>query len=418
MGVIKNIQGYELLDSRGNPTVYVEVETSSGAKGFGYAPSGASTGKREAVELRDGGKRYGGMGVLKCLEALNNRVKPALLGQELEPALIDSILEQVDGTRNFSSIGANTSTAVSIACHRAKAQEEGIELYQLFLKEKLVLPTPMFNIINGGKHAGNALAIQEFMIVPHASSFSEALRIGVEVYHTLKNLLKETKGAFSINVGDEGGFAPPFTKTREALDVLRLAVKRSGYTESEVMFAIDCAASSFYRNGFYEIDQEKKNADELLEYYERLASEYPLISIEDPFYEDDWESFCAITKALRKTRIVGDDLLVSDSSNLKKASEIGACNGVIVKVNQVGTVSRALNTVKSAKNLGYLAIISHRSGESVDDFISHFASGLSTGAIKSGAPARGERVCKYNRLLLIEAREKGALFNGINSIKV
>jgi enolase len=417
---IRSVKGYEVLDSRGTPTVYVEVETQAGHRGYGYAPSGASTGRREAVELRDGGKRYFGKGVQKCLEAIKTRVEPQLQSLDVaDQKEIDAALAGIDGTDNFGSIGANTATAVSIACFRAAASEKGVEPYKIFSAGPHILPTPMLNIINGGKHAGNGLGIQEFMIVPNGSSFMESLRMAVEVYHSLKDVLKSELGAGAINVGDEGGFAPPFTRSRQALDALSRAVKESGYQLGEdIYFAMDAAASSFYADGKYVLDGFQREPDSLLDYYLNVCSEYPIISLEDPFQEDDWGSFASITKALKGVRIIGDDLLVTNPRNVAKAINTGACNGVIVKVNQIGTVSKAVETIELAKTNGWLPIVSHRSGETEDCFISHLATGYSTGAMKSGAPARGERTSKYNELLKIEANDPHTRFDGASVFKV
>lgn len=419
MGAIKSVVGFEVLDSRANPTLYVEVRTERGALGYGYAPSGASTGRREAVELRDGGRRFLGKGVKKCVEAIKQRVEPALRGLDVgDQEVVDRTLREVDGTENFSVIGANTSTAVSIACFRAAAQEAGVPPYMMGGVDH-VLPTPMFNVLNGGKHAGNGLSIQEFMVVPSADSFSESIRIAVEVYLSLKEFLKERVGVGSINVGDEGGFAPPFNTTRQALDSLVQAVKRAGYSEGgEVFFALDAAASSFYRDGVYVVDGKTLGRDGLLEYYSQLCSEYPIISIEDPFFEEDWEGFAMARRGLRVSRIVGDDLLVTRAENIERAQSMGACNAAIIKINQVGTVTGAVEAIGAARKYGWLPIVSHRSGDTEDTFISHFAVAYSTGAIKSGAPARGERTAKYNELLKIEAANPDFKFNGLKSFRV
>ncbi|MEM0120928.1 MAG: phosphopyruvate hydratase [Thermoprotei archaeon] len=420
MSTIKSVVGYEVLDSRANPTVYVEVKTISGFTGYGYAPSGASTGKREAFELRDGGTRFLGKGVTKCLQMLKEKVEPALKGLEVgDQALIDRTLEEVDGTGNFSLIGANTATAVSIACFRAAAQELNVPPYMKNGKGDHVLPTPMFNVLNGGKHAGNGLGIQEFMLVPAAQSYHDSVRIAVEVYLNLKEVLKEGVGLSAVNVGDEGGFAPPFTHTTQALDSLVKAVKRAGYEEGkDVFFALDSAASNFYLEGKYKLDGLTMDPEKLLEHYLRICAEYPIISIEDPFSEDDWEGFAAAKRSLKGVRIVGDDLLVTRAENIEKASKIDACNAAIIKINQVGTISRAVEAINSAKNHDWLPIVSHRSGETEDAFISHFATAYSTGAMKSGAPARGERTAKYNELLKIEYTDPSCLFKGISVFKV
>lgn len=420
VATIESVSGFEVLDSRANPTLYVEVKTSSGAVGFGYAPSGASTGRREAVELRDGGRRFLGKGVRKCVDMIREKVEPALRGLEVDDQeFIDRTLEEVDGTDNFSVIGANTSTAVSVACFRAAAQERGVPPYMFGDAGERVLPTPMFNVLNGGKHAGNGLSIQEFMVVPSADSFSEALRVAVEVYLSLKEVLRERVGAGAINVGDEGGFAPPFNESRQALDSLVQAVKRAGYGEGEqVFFALDAAASSFYRGGRYLVDGKTLDREGLLEYYLRLCSEYPIISLEDPFFEEDWEGFVFARRRLSVLRVVGDDLLVTRAENIERAQQMGACDAAIIKINQVGTVSRAVRAVRAAKKYGWLPIVSHRSGDTEDTFISHFAVAYSTGAIKSGAPARGERTAKYNELLKIEAKNPDFRFRGLGSFRV
>jgi enolase len=417
---IKAVSGYEVLDSRANPTLYVEVETTSGAVGYGYAPSGASTGRREAVELRDGGQRYLGKGVRKCIDILKSKVEPALMNIDAaDQKLVDKTLVEVDGTPNFSQIGANTSTAVSIACFRAAAQELGVAPYLRVGGVDHVLPTPMLNIINGGKHAGNGLSIQEFMIVPSAGSLHDSLRVACEVYWSLKQVLRDQVGSGAVNVGDEGGFAPPFTTSRQALNALIKAVRSAGYVEGQdVFFALDAAASSFYKDGRYLIDGQPVEPQRLLDYYAQLCSEYPIISLEDPFSEDDWEGFAAVKKELKGIRIVGDDLLVTRTDNIEKAQRLDACNAVIVKVNQVGTVSGAVDAINQAKKYGWLPIVSHRSGDTEDTFIAHLATGYSTGAIKSGAPARAERTSKYNELLKIEAKDPTCRFRGVEVFRV
>ncbi len=420
MSRISSVRALEILDSRANPTLYVEVNTESGAMGWACAPSGASTGSREAVELRDGGKRFFGKGVTKCIAAVSEKVAPALRGRDVyQQQEIDSLLREIDGTGNFSNIGANTSTAVSVACARAAAKEQGVELYRYFGVGLLTLPTPMFNIINGGKHAGGGLAIQEFMLVPDAVSFQESLRIATEVYHSLKEVIKSAKGASAVNVGDEGGFAPPFRHTREALDAISSAVKAAGYSiGTDAYIAMDSAADSFFSSGKYSVDERELSASELLDYYEELVSEYPIISLEDPFEENDWDSFTELTSTIGRVRVVGDDLLVTRIQSLQKAIELKACTGVIVKVNQVGTLSDAVGVIRLAKARGVVPIVSHRSGETEDPFVAHLATGYSSGAIKTGAPARGERTVKYNELLKISAWDSDTNFKGCSVFRV
>ncbi len=405
---IRRVVGRMVLDSRGKPTVKVIVETNS-SSGYGYAPSGASRGEREAVELRDGGKKWRGLGVSRAIAALENHVAPRLVGMDSrDQSRIDHLLIAIDGTPNKARIGGNTTTATSIAVARAASNTAGLELFE-YLGGPMarLLPTPLLNIINGGVHAGNELSIQEFMIIPMgADSFHEAMRMAVETYWTLKDLLKEKYGLNAVNVGDEGGFAPPMRNAREALEALKQAIERAGYQlEADFYLGIDAAASQFYdkKSNIYRIDGVSMPREELVSYYETLVDEYPIKYIEDPFDEDDWDGFKMITEKLgNRVLIVGDDLYTTNVKYLRKGIEIHATNAVLVKVNQVGTLTETFDFVREAYNHGMRAVISHRSGETEDPFIADLAVGLGTGLIKTGAPARGERTAKYNRLLEIE----------------
>ncbi|RLE60472.1 MAG: phosphopyruvate hydratase [Thermoprotei archaeon] len=405
--VISTIKGRWILDSRGNPTVEAEVYTLGGGFGRAAVPSGASTGTHEAIELRDGGKKFHGKGVEKAVRNINEIIAKELVGLDSRnQALVDMTMLKLDGTPNKSRLGANAILAVSLANAHAASATFGLPLFQYMGGTMArTLPVPLMNIINGGKHAGNELKIQEFMIVPiGGGSFSEALRIGSEVYHTLKNYLKEKYGVNAVNVGDEGGFAPPMKKSREALDALIAAIKKSGYEPGvDVMLAIDAAASEFYieKEGVYEIDGQKLTREQLLEYYEGLLQDYPIVSIEDPFHEEDFEGFAMATKEL-KIQIVGDDIFVTNVNRLRKGIEMGAANALLLKVNQIGTLTEALEAARLAMENKYSVVVSHRSGETEDVTIAHIAVALNCGQIKTGAPARGERTAKYNELLRIE----------------
>jgi len=395
------VKGREVIDSRGNPTVEAEVRTKCGI-GIALVPAGASKGVHEAVELRDGDKRFHGLGVRKAVDNINQIIAPAITGMDVrQQRSVDNLMITLDGTKNKSKLGANAILAVSLAVAKAAASSLNVELFEyLGGRRARTLPVPLMNILNGGKHAGNELSIQEFMIVPlGADKFSEALRIGCEVYHELKAYLKEKYGVSAINVGDEGGFAPPMKYTRDALDALMTAIKRAGYEPgSDVALAIDAAASSFYleKEDSYFIDGKKIKRDELLEYYINLVSEYPIISIEDPFHEEDFESFSQITEKLKgKAQIVGDDLFVTNVERLKKGIAQGAANALLLKVNQIGTLSEAIDAAELAFSHGYNVIVSHRSGETEDTTIADLAVALNSGLIKTGAPARGERTAKY-----------------------
>ncbi len=406
---IHHVRGREIIDSRGRPTVEAEVSTIGGGVGLAAVPAGASKGKYEAWELRDGDARFFGLGVRKAVKNINNVISKEIVGLDSRyQKEIDNKMIILDGTPNKSRLGANAILAVSIATAKAAADTYGLPLFK-YLGGYLArtLPTPFLNIINGGKHAGNKLSIQEFMIVPgEADSFSEALRVACEVYYKLRNYLKDKHGLQAINVGDEGGFAPPMSETREALDALIRAIKMAGYAEgSEVAIALDAAASSFYdelKRKYY-IDGKYVEPDKLLEYYLELVEEYPIVSIEDPFHEDDFKRFAELTRKVgSKILIVGDDLFVTNINRFEKGVSMGAANSILVKMNQIGTLSETLDVIHYAMQAGYQPIISHRSGETEDITISDLAVATNAGAIKTGAPARGERTAKYNRLIRIE----------------
>ena len=399
---IENIVAREILDSRGNPTVEVDVFLSDGSFGRASVPSGASTGSNEALELRDGGIRYLGKGVLKAVSNVNDIIRPLLLGKDVcNLEEIDNLMISCDGTSNKERLGANAILGVSLACLKAAACSKKVPLYK-FLGEEKELPLAMMNILNGGAHADNNLDFQEFMIIPHADSFKERLRIGSEVFHTLKSILK-SKG-YHTGVGDEGGFAPDLKDNYEALDLICQAIEEASYVKGkDVSLALDVAASEFYKDGFYFIDGEKYSFTELVKYYEDLINKYPIVSIEDPVWEGDFEGFQKLTLLLGdKVQLVGDDLFVTNKKYLEKAYRMRAGNAILLKANQIGTVTETLETIKCAKKWGYKTIISHRSGETDDSFIAHFAVGLGLGQIKTGSLCRMDRVCKYNELLRIE----------------
>ncbi len=419
---IIDVRARQVLDSRGNPTVEAEVVLESGAVGRGIVPSGASTGENEALELRDGNKHYFfGRSVLKAVDNVNSVIAKELIGLELEnQAELDELLIELDGTENKSKLGANAILAVSMAFARAVAEERGIPLFKYLGGEQgRVLPSPLMNIINGGVHADNNLDIQEFMIIPvFGEEFSETLRCGVEIYHSLKRVLKE-KG-FSTNVGDEGGFAPSLNSNREALDLICEAIEKAEYKLGEdVLLALDVASSELYENGKYRLEGKELSAEELVEYYERLIADYPIVSIEDPMAENDWEGWKLITERLgNKVQLVGDDLFTTNPKILERGIEEGVANAILIKLNQIGTVTETLDTIRLAQENGYGYIISHRSGETEDSFISHLAVATNSGQIKTGAPARGERTAKYNELLRIEDYlMEVAVYRGINQYK-
>ena len=402
MSKIKNVIAREILDSRGNPTVEVDILLENGIKATASVPSGASTGEREALELRDHDERYNGLGVLKAVNNVNNIIKPEIVGWEVSKwKEIDKLMINLDGTENKSRLGANAILGVSLALIKAAAQEENMPLYKYIGKE-YSMPRPMMNILNGGMYADNNLDFQEFMIVPEANTIKERIRIGSEIFHTLKKVLKE-KG-FNTNVGDEGGFAPNFSSNKEALDSIIEAITKAGYTPKEnVNIALDVAASEFYKDGYYNLENKKLTTDELIEYYEELIKNYPIISIEDPVDQNDFEGFKKLTEIMGdKIQLVGDDLFVTNKKYLQKAIDMKAGNAILIKVNQIGTVSETLETINLAKENNYKTIISHRSGETEDTTIADLAVGLNLGQIKTGSLSRTDRVCKYNRLLRIE----------------
>ena len=406
MGKIKKIVAREIMDSRAVPTVEVDVTLESGFTGTFGVPSGASTGKKEALELRDGDKtRFHGKGVLKAVSNVNNIIAPKLIGMESgNQKLIDETLLEIDGTENKTNLGANAVLGVSIACLKATALESGKELYDYLNKRDLKTPYAMFNIVNGGKHAFNNIDIQEFMIVPKFQSFKDIVRVASEVFYELKAIM-ESRG-MSTGVGDEGGFAPNLDTNSEALDLIVEAITNAGYTPNkDVYIALDCAASSFYNkeNNTYEFEGGEFTTDELLEYYKDIVKKYPIISIEDPFDEDDIEGFKKITEALgKKIMIVGDDLFVTNKKLLERGIKENWANAILIKPNQIGTFYEMLETIILAKKHDFNCIISHRSGETTDTFIADAAVALSIPYIKTGSISRGERIAKYNRLMRIE----------------
>ena len=409
--LIDSIKAREILDSRGNPTVEVEVNTEKGSF-LASVPSGVSKGKYEAVELRDGGRRYLGMGVLKAVRNINEVISPKLKGKDVtQQKKIDGLMIKLDGTKNKSKLGANAIIGVSMGCCRAGAAAKNLSLYQYIaqLAENisfLNLPIPSFNIINGGVHAGNELDIQEFMIVPQAKSFKKSLQIASEVYHQLKKIIKKRYTDLGANVGDEGGFAPPVQVPEQAIDLILGAVKSLGY-QKKIKIILDCAASQFFTAQKYRMKIGVFTKEGLLRYYLRLIEKYPILGVEDPFAQDDWRGFQEITKKFKKKIvIIGDDLLVTNSQRIKEAYQKKACNGLLLKLNQIGTATEAIEAAKLAKSYGWKIMVSHRSGETDDDFISDLAVGIGADYIKAGAPARGERVAKYNRLLRIEEELK------------
>jgi enolase len=401
---ISRIVGREVLDSRGNPTVEVEVYTEGGVMGKAMVPSGASTGIHEALELRDGGSRFYGKGVLKALESIKTAITPELKGLDVrEQQQIDEMMINLDGTENKSRLGGNSILGVSLACAKAAALSDNLKLYEYIAGDsEPLLPVPFFNIINGGQHAGNDLDFQEFMIAPiGADSFKEAYRMGSEVYQTLKKKLAATYGRNSINVGDEGGFTPPIRSPSEAMQIILDSVEELGYG-GMISLAMDVAASSFYKgDGLYSVEDSIISTGELIDIYRDLVESYPIVSIEDPLEEEDYTGFKEVTEAL-PIQILGDDLFVTNVKRLQKGIDMGACNALLWKVNQIGSLTEALNAADLAKRNGYNVMVSHRSGETEDPLVADLAVGIACGQIKSGAPARGERTAKYNQLLRIE----------------
>ena len=395
--------GREILDSRGNPTIEVEVFTECG---FGRAmvPSGASTGVNEALELRDKDSRYGGKGVAKAVNNVNNIISDCIVGIDVRAQRdIDRSLTELDGTPNKSNLGANAILGVSIAAARAAANSIEVPLFQyLGGSNAYTLPVPIMNVINGGRHAGNKLSIQEFHIIPiGVETFSEALRIGVETYHKLENILRASYGPGATNVGDEGGFAPNLTTTSEAFDAIIKAVDTAGYNE-EIRLGMDCAASEFFKAGKYTIDGKTLSNVELIDYYDELVNSYPIVLIEDPFEQDSYDDFARLTSRLSAEVIVGDDIFVTNTDRLAKGIEMGAANSLLLKLNQVGTISEAFDAATLAFRNGYSVVVSHRSGETEDTTIADVSVALGAEFIKTGAPARSDRNAKYNQLLRIE----------------
>ncbi len=419
MPKITLIKARQVLDSRGNPTVAVDVLLEDGSYGSAMVPSGASTGKFEALELRDGDKsKYNGKGVSKAVKNVNEHISGRLIGIEAcDQVNIDRIMLELDGTKNKAGLGANAILGVSMAVARAAAASLKIDLYRyLGGTNSAVLPVPMMNILNGGQHADNNVDFQEYMILPAGlPSFSEAMRCGAEVYHTLKGVLK-AKG-LSTGVGDEGGFAPDLPNNEEPVKLILEAIEKAGYRPGvDVFIALDAAASEFYEDGKYLIESGKRqmSSSDMVSYYSELVEKYPIVSIEDGLDEEDWEGWQELTKALgSKIRIVGDDLLVTNTERIAKGIELGAMNAVLIKLNQIGSVSETLSAIEMTQNASFAAIISHRSGETCDTFIADLAVAANTGFIKTGAPARSERLSKYNRLLKIEdGLGKGAVYAG------
>lgn len=405
MADIMHVFAREILDSRGNPTVEAEVVLDDGAHGRAGVPSGASTGEHEAHELRDGGTRYLGKGVLQAVENVNEVIADELAGQVADDQrLIDAVMLQLDGTENKSKLGANAILGVSMAVAKAAADSAALPLYRYIGGPNAhVLPVPMMNILNGGAHADSGVDVQEFMIAPlSATSFAEALQQGAEVYHALKAVLKER--GLSTGLGDEGGFAPSVESTRAALDVIVDAIKKAGYQPGkDVALALDVASSEFYDNGSYKFEGSELSGEEMAQVYAELIDEYPIVSIEDPLDENDWDGYVNLTREIGdKVQIVGDDFFVTNPQRLREGIDKGAANALLVKVNQIGTLTETFDAVELAHRNGYRTMMSHRSGETEDTTIADLAVALSCGQIKTGAPARSERVAKYNRLLRIE----------------
>lgn len=407
---IKEVKAREILDSRGNPTVEVDVVTEYGLA-RAAVPSGASTGVHEALELRDKDNRYMGRGVQQAVKNVSTIAKEITGMDCTEQRLADDAMINLDATKNKQKLGANAILAVSMAVCKAGAMCKRMPLYkhiaELAENDKLRMPVPCFNVINGGKHAGNKLNVQEFMIIPTgAKSFRQALRMGAETYHNLKMLVKEKYGIDAVNVGDEGGFAPPLAMLEEALIMLEEAIKMAGY-EGSIKIGLDAAASEFFEEGMYTIEDRPLSAEELIAKYTAVIQSHDVVSLEDPFDQEDFEAFARLTTDIgEKCQVVGDDLLVTNVERIKKAVETKACNALLLKVNQIGSISEALDAAKTAKDAGWKVMVSHRSGETEDSFIADLAVGISSGQIKSGAPCRSERLAKYNQLLRIEEESK------------
>ena len=404
---IDSISAIEVMDSRGNPTVKATVELSDGTVESAIVPSGASTGKREALELRDGDKRYMGKGVLKAVGHVNNEISDALIGlSPFNQAIVDATMKELDGTQNYTNLGANAVLGVSMAVARAAAKSLGMPLYRyLGGTNAMVIPTPMLNIINGGSHADNSVDFQEYMIMPVGfEDFAEGLRASAEVYHNLKAILKEKN--HNTALGDEGGFAPDLSSNEEPIEIIMQAIEKAGYKPGEqIAIALDVAASELVCEGGYRLDSENRTvtSEELANYYVDLCEKYPIVSIEDGLSEDDWDGWKILTQKLAdKVQLVGDDLFVTNVNILSEGIQKGIANSILIKPNQIGSVSETMLTVRLAQRSGYTTVMSHRSGESEDTFIADFAVALNCGQIKTGSTARGERTAKYNRLLEIE----------------
>lgn len=426
MSKIIKVIGREILDSRGNPTVEVDVYLKDGSFGRAAVPSGASTGSHEAVELRDGDARYGGKGVRKAVTHVNTVLRKALVGKEFTQKSLDTYMISLDGTKNKGKLGANALLGISLAFAHATAQSMGYPLWKYFkaiakTKNTVQLPVPMMNILNGGKHAENSTDFQEFMVMPvGAKTFSEALRMGAEIFHALKKILHTRK--LNTTVGDEGGFAPSLPSNEAALEVITEAITKTGYVlGKDVAFALDVAATELYKDGKYHLEREGKTltSAEMVDFYVALAAKYPIVSIEDGLAEDDWEGYALLTQKLgSKVQIVGDDLFVTNIERLKMGIEQKVGNSILIKLNQIGTVSETIDAVNLAKKAGYTSIISHRSGETEDTTISDFVVGTGTGQIKTGSLCRSDRVAKYNQLLrLEESLGKKALYRGMKVFK-
>jgi enolase len=408
MSAIVDIIGREILDSRGNPTVECDVLLESGVMARAAVPSGASTGSREAIELRDGdASRYLGKGVLKAVENINTKIAETVLGLDAsEQAFLDRTLNDLDGTHNKAGLGANATLAVSMAVARAAAEEAGLPLYRYFGGSgAMQLPVPMMNIVNGGAHANNSLDIQEFMIMPvGVDSFREALRCGAEIFHALKKILHDKN--MPTSVGDEGGFAPNFKSNQECLETILSAIEKAGYhAGDDVLLALDCAASEFYKDGKYHLSGEglQLSSTEFADYLGNLANQFPIVSIEDGMHESDWDGWATLTKKLGQTiQLVGDDLFVTNTRILKEGIDKGIANSILIKINQIGTLTETFAAIEMAKRANYTAVISHRSGETEDSTIADIAVGTNAGQIKTGSLSRSDRIAKYNQLLRIE----------------
>ena len=413
---IEDVYAIEVLDSRGNPTVKATVALSDGTVASAIVPSGASTGKREALELRDGGDRYCGKGVLKAVENVNSQIAEAVIGLDaFGQKALDDEMRELDGTDNYSNLGANAVLGVSMAVARAAAKSLDVPLYRyLGGANASVLPVPMFNIINGGAHANNSVDFQEFMIMPFGfDKFSDALRAATEIYHTLKGLLNAA--GHSTAVGDEGGFAPNLNDNEEPIKLIMQAIEKAGYKAGEqIKLALDVAASELYENGKYKLEGKEFSSEELIERYAQLCEKYPIFSIEDGLSEDDWAGWAKLTSKLgSKVQLVGDDLFVTNEKILREGIAKGVGNAILIKPNQIGTVSQTMQTIRLSQRKGYRCVMSHRSGESEDSFIADFAVAMNTGQIKTGATSRSERNAKYNRLLEIERETDEFLGNQI-----